>query len=117
MPFAFTPATPSSPAAQMRLFVEPQYLHTPFTAIANPYGESTSVVQLPRIWKHKQDPPYRKEMAIYIYARGSPFEDIMNHYMTTGIPINPFDPVFEKSVEKVGNGTTDIGDFIQMAQA
>ena len=55
-------------------------------------------------------------MAVYMYARGSPFEDIMNHYMTTGIPINPFDPVFEKRVKKVGNGTTEIGNLTQMAQ-
>ena len=43
-------------------------------------------------------------MMVYMYALGSPFEDSMNHYMTTGVPINPFDPMFRASLEIVGNG-------------
>ena len=52
MPFVSAPDTPKSPAGQMRLFVEPQYLQQPFTTITNPYGRSAPIVQLPRIWKH-----------------------------------------------------------------
>ena len=56
MPFAFAPPTSESPAAQMRLFIEPQYLQRPFTAITNPHGEIASIVQLPKIWKHRESP-------------------------------------------------------------
>lgn len=34
-------------------------------------------------------------MAIYVYERGSRFEDVMNAYMTTGEPIDPFEIVPE----------------------
>ena len=47
---------------------------------------------------------------VYMYARSSPFEDLMNHYMTTGVPINPFDPRFGQSLEILGNGTTNLLD-------
>ena len=54
MRFVSGPDVPKSPAGQMRLFVEPQYLQRPFTAITNPYGRSAPIVQLPRIWKHRE---------------------------------------------------------------
>ena len=54
MPFVSGPHTPESPAGQMRLFVEPQYLQRPFTAIKNPYGQIAPIVQLPRIWKYRE---------------------------------------------------------------
>ena len=47
-------------------------------------------------------------MVMYMYALGSPFEDTMNHYMTTGIPISPFDPMFVKNLGIVGNETTEV---------
>ena len=31
-------------------------------------------------------------MVAYVYARGSVFEDEVNRYMTTGVPIIPSDP-------------------------
>ena len=34
-------------------------------------------------------------MVIYVYERGSRFEDVMNEYMTTGKPIDPFEIVLE----------------------
>ena len=46
-------------------------------------------------------------MVAYVYARGSVFEDVVNRYMTTGVPIVPSDPMRGKIGGKSpGNGTS-----------
>ena len=46
-------------------------------------------------------------MAAYIYARGSRFEDVVNRYMTTGVPIIPSDPMRGMlGGNRLGNGTS-----------
>lgn len=41
----------------------------------------------------ENSPPHRHIMVAYVYARGSAFEDVVNRYMTTGVPIIPSDPM------------------------
>lgn len=31
-------------------------------------------------------------LTLYLYASGSPFEDVVNRYMITGLGVNPFNP-------------------------
>ena len=46
-------------------------------------------------------------MVAYVYARGSVFEDVVNRYMTTGVPIIPSDPMRGMiGGNRLGNGTS-----------
>ena len=38
------------------------------------------------------DPTGRPYLSLYLYESGSPFEDVMNRYMITGLGINAFNP-------------------------
>ena len=42
-------------------------------------------------------------MVIYTYARGAPFENLVNGYMSSGQPLDPFEIVPAPKVGELGN--------------
>lgn len=40
-------------------------------------------------WADHTQTPY---LSLYLYESGSPFEDVLNRYMITGLGVNPFNP-------------------------
>lgn len=52
-------------------------------------------------------------MAIYMYRTGSPFEDILNSYMTTGEGLNPYNMI---TPSELGNGTLMNGTWMNASR-
>ena len=51
LPFAKDP--PEGELVASRVYVEPQFLVRPFSAVKNPYPQ-TSMVQLPKVWRYSE---------------------------------------------------------------
>lgn len=52
-------------------------------------------------------------MSLFLYASGSPFEDVLNGYMISGRGVNPFNPRGGLG----GNGSVGVGGVRELSGA
>lgn len=56
-------------------------------------------------------------MSLFLYASGSPFEDVLNGYMISGRGVNPFNPRGGLGAGGNGNGSVGVGGVRELSGA